>query len=244
MKNTNLNLEYWNNISDIWKSSDRQTWFHTYLLEPFIEDYLSTQIEQLRIMDYGCGSGELLEILSKRRVSIDGYEPAVKLWEKARSKNLCVFNTLEEVRKNKYELIILNLVLSSIEQPEKVLQSIKMLLSKDGKILISVPHPCFSLISKYHKTTKREWIKKGDYEDDLHRYFSSPVQKIFWDDGNKNFTLSFYRTVSEYVNLFKDSGLKIESIFEPKPIKSGKRHKDLYALYSSIPSFMIFILYE
>jgi 2-polyprenyl-3-methyl-5-hydroxy-6-metoxy-1,4-benzoquinol methylase len=236
-------LKQWETISDKWKTSERQEWFHKYILEPFFVEYLLKEFCHKRIIDFGCGSGELLNILIQLGIDAEGYEPVKGLHKRAIKNNIKVFNQLTLDIKYSYDLVILNLVLSSVSNPNTIIQSAKSLLQTEGKIIVTLPHPCFSIISKYHKTTIREWVSEHLYgDDDLLRYFLNPIPKIHWDSSLNNFTFSFYRTIEWYSNLFSNANLKVENIFEPKPIPSPESMDDLYKIYSSFPSFLIFVL--
>lgn len=239
-------LKQWDIVSEIWKSSERQKWFHNFILEPFFIKYLSKEIYGNReILDYGCGSGELLEVILELGFQAEGFEPCFNLYKKSCKKKIKVFNQLPSEIMKTYDIIILNLVLSAVNNPFAILKSAKSILRSKGRIIVTIPHPCFSIISKYHKTTKREWLTKHlNGEEDILKYFSNPIQKIHWDSQDNYFTLNFYRTIDWYSNLFNEANLKTENIFEPKPTTSPKSMDDLFEIYSCFPSFMIFILYE
>lgn len=189
-------LRKWNELSKLWKQSEKQNWFHEYILIPYFLNFISKNSWK-NILDYGCGTGELLVSLEELSISIHGYEPAINLSKTAQKKTKSLlFNDNKNINQ-KYDLIILNLVLSSILNYKDTISGLKLLLKDDGILIISLPHPCFALESKYHSTTQREWLAVRVY-DENELYFKNPVQKIYWDDSKEFYTYIFYRTIAEY----------------------------------------------
>ena len=76
-------------------------------------------------------------------------EPSKKLFEKLRNNKFFHIENkfVDKIRLNKkYDLIIMDNVLEHIEEPNKVLKKIKLILNENGIIYIAVPN-----ILKYKK---------------------------------------------------------------------------------------------
>lgn len=92
-----------------------------------------------RILDYGCGSGKLVEQLNKRRIQIKGFEPSLGALNLARRKKLPVYQSIKKI-KGGYDLIMFWHSLEHIDEPFKIIKTIKKYLNSKGKILIAIPN--------------------------------------------------------------------------------------------------------
>ena len=93
----------------------------------------------LKVLDYGCGAGKLVENLIKWGVDATGFEPSEGARNITQKKNLPVYS---EVRSTEggYDLIMFWHSLEHAEAPLEVLNSVKNNLAVGGKILIAVPN--------------------------------------------------------------------------------------------------------
>lgn len=96
-----------------------------------------------RILDYGCGTGQLLEKLQKtyKEKEIYGIDISDKALDYCRRKGLSnVFNLKEvEPQANFFDLVICLDVLEHVRQDVKLLIQIRKLLRNGGQVLITVP---------------------------------------------------------------------------------------------------------
>jgi 2-polyprenyl-3-methyl-5-hydroxy-6-metoxy-1,4-benzoquinol methylase len=211
------------------------------LIEPFIGSYVNSKNVLGKILDYGCGSAELGDYLTTtHKVIVDSYDSSSELISRAKKSSGLVTDNASNLT-NDYDLVILSLVLSAVEDPKNILSKMKNYLSVNGQVLIIIPHPSFSILTKYHSTIRREWISSEKIADEL-RYFDNPVQKIYWSNDEQMFTYIFYRTLEDYIHIFIKMGYRIVNIFEPKPVASGNTNHQLYKKYNRMPSFLSFVL--
>lgn len=92
-----------------------------------------------KILDYGCGLGKLVEMLRGRGVKAYGYEPSAGALMMSRKKKLPVYQKLKVV-KGGYDLIMLWHSLEHTGNPFRVVQKLKKLLKRGGKLLLAVPN--------------------------------------------------------------------------------------------------------
>ena len=92
-----------------------------------------------KILDYGCGSGKLVEQLKKSGIQINGFEPSTGALNLTKRKNLPVFNYTKRV-KGGYDVIMFWHSLEHIDKPFETIKNIKRYLNKNGKLLIAVPN--------------------------------------------------------------------------------------------------------
>jgi len=105
--------------------------------------------KDLKILNAGCGSGEMNLLLAKNKsweidaidVNEDSLSLAQKLKEDNQLSNLCIFCTsIEEmVPKNKYDIIVSTDVLEHIQDDVAALKKLSGMLQPDGILCLSVP---------------------------------------------------------------------------------------------------------
>ncbi|KKS44892.1 hypothetical protein A2567_01900 [Candidatus Azambacteria bacterium RIFOXYD1_FULL_42_11] len=92
-----------------------------------------------KVLDYGCGTGKLVDALIKNGIDAVGFEPSEGARQIAARKNLPVYGEIKPM-KGDCDLIMFWHSLEHTETPLETLNSIKNNLADDGKILIAVPN--------------------------------------------------------------------------------------------------------
>jgi len=92
-------------------------------------------------LDYGCGTGWLIEHAKSKFKNIEGYEPTKKLAEITSKKlNINVFNDFRNRRSNKYDIITLYDVIEHILNPKKFVNDIHKMMNKNALLVIYTPN--------------------------------------------------------------------------------------------------------
>jgi 2-polyprenyl-3-methyl-5-hydroxy-6-metoxy-1,4-benzoquinol methylase len=93
------------------------------------------------ILDYGCGTAQLLGYLKKKGWSVCGVEPSAIARANA-DQNIDPSEVMEDLSQvtNTYDVITLWHVLEHIPQPEDLLRQLQRHLTPTGRILIAVPN--------------------------------------------------------------------------------------------------------
>ena len=124
-------------------------------------------IEKPRILDYGCGAGNLVKRLILLNIDTLGFEPSRGARKITTKENLPVQGDLKMI-KGKFDLIMFWLSLEHVPDPVDVINNAKKLLIKGGRLLIAVPNA----ESWEAMIAKEKWFH---YTYPLHRfYFSFP----------------------------------------------------------------------
>jgi 2-polyprenyl-3-methyl-5-hydroxy-6-metoxy-1,4-benzoquinol methylase len=112
-----------------------------------------------RVLDVGCGTGDLLASCGRRGAIAEGLDPDPKAALEARRRGWRVYEgtleTCRELLERSYDRIILNQVLEHIPDPVKTLERCRSLLTAKGKVVIVSPH----LNSCLRAVTGSRWVQ-------------------------------------------------------------------------------------
>ena len=118
-----------------------------------------------KILEIGCGQGWLLEELKKEGFNVVGIEPSVSGSVIAAQKGLNIINDKfpsEQLKDDKYHLIILSQVLEHIKDPELFIDKIMKILCPKGKVLF-VQTNWQGLMPRLFKSTWYAWVPDQHY---------------------------------------------------------------------------------
>lgn len=193
--------------------------FVSTLAKPFLDLLLRLKIKNIlilsgvknpRILDYGCGSGKLVERLLEYGVDAKGFEPSRGALNITNRKKLPVFNKLKAV-KGGYNLIMFWHSLEHTYNPYQVIIDVKKLLSKKGKVLIAVPNGD----SFEAKIAKEKWFH---YTYPLHTLHFTPksINMMLKEAGFKNISIDHFNpeyTVTGLAQTFLNIFLPMDILY-------------------------------
>jgi len=111
-------------------------------------------VKNKRILDVGCGTGRISLKLLKKGAKVFGIDISNKMLQKARDKTKkyrgrCEFRIVSlykiPYKKQEFDLVLFNLVLSHIKKLDKAISEISRVLKRNGVLIISDLHPCAML---------------------------------------------------------------------------------------------------
>lgn len=193
---------YINNASQHWWWLSRIDIFESIIKKHF------NSAKNLKILDYGAGSGVNINFLSKYG-DVTVYEPHIQT-AKYLKKNYNKIRFFKGQKDQSYDLIILADVLEHIENPLKSLSILKNIIKKGGIIIITVPAHQYLFTKKdkilnhyrrYNKAMLTQQIKDLKLNIDFISYY--------------NFFLSFF--IIPVTLLFKILNLNYINSVESKP---------------------------
>ena len=105
-------------------------------------------LKNKKVLDFGCGAGGFIELASSISDAF-GIEKNKIMTDYIKSKNLKVYSDISEVENQKFDVITMFHVLEHIKNPQNILDELKNILNKNGKIIIEVPNTSDALLSLY-----------------------------------------------------------------------------------------------
>lgn len=121
---------------------DRSWKFYNNCTYKLFRNLLDTVLETpTRILDIGCGTGNVLQILRKRfsHASLHGIDPSESMLEQAHMKTSDVHfihGTIEDIPEGEFDLIVSVSMFHYLTNPDAWLKKAQNLLKKDGYLLL------------------------------------------------------------------------------------------------------------
>ncbi len=183
--------------------------------------------KKIKILDYGCNKGELLQELKKcGYINLFGYDINQNFKKNLLKKKINFLN-IDEVSSHKFDLIIFSHSLSYVKDLINILKKIKKILNKNSHIIINcsdVSKRQFSLCfgdqtfyferdmikNLFQKIGSVRFIKSNYLQNDIISIISNKRKKKFFlkKISNKNFKI--LNAKIEKLNKIKNSEKKID----------------------------------
>jgi 2-polyprenyl-3-methyl-5-hydroxy-6-metoxy-1,4-benzoquinol methylase len=169
--------------------------------------------EYSKVLEIGCNKGNFRQFVRKpcEYWGIEPFEEAANVAKTKMDKVLVDFydNIVNEIPDNYFDLIIANDVIEHMEQPWNFLQSIKMKMTVNASIVLSIPN-----VRYYDNLKALLFHKDWKYED----------------CGILDITHLRFFTEKSIVRLLNENGFEIKEMQGINPIKVRKLHLPLYWL--------------
>lgn len=180
---------------------------------PTIKQYLYN-FKKVRILDFGCGTGELTFEISKLGFEVIGIDISKHSIELAKrnfsAENLTFINkSLISANFSQYfSIVVANMALMDTEDLDKNLVAIHDSLVDQGKLILIITHPAFwPIYWDYMSDGSFNYLK----ECNIYKTYKTKT-KVF--NGFK--TTHFHRPIGKYIESFLDANFKICSLKELK----------------------------
>lgn len=188
-----------------------------FVLKPTILD-LVADVNRDSVLDAGCGSGVLTEVLADMATTVVGVDMShvnIELADRSKSRPNGVRYYCESIEKfatkssERFSLIVANMVLQDSAELDQCLEALARLSLHDTILVASITHPWFW--PTYWGYDKESWFKYSE-EQAIEAPFriSTEVSPI-------GTTTHFHRPLSAYVAKLKAAGFELETIREPLP---------------------------
>jgi len=179
------------------------------------------------VLDLGCGHGYFSRLLAEAGAFVTGIDFADNLLARAMevesAERLGITYLLMDASQigtcfgeGSYDLVTACMSLQDMSNPGQVLKAARRILKRRGRAVFSVPHPCTDMPA-------REWLRDelgNKLALSLDRYFDTGPAVCDWSMARLKYSwrTPFRRhTLSEWSELIRDAGFRIQSLCEPRP---------------------------
>ena len=207
--------------------------------------------ENKNILDLGCGYGWHLIYAAQNKANLAvGCDISSKMLDVAREKTKNIDNIKllmssiesidenikndEELKNIKFDIVLSSLALHYIEDFDRVVKTVKLLLKDDGCFVFSAEHPIFTAYGS------QDWLYNDNGE-----IVCFPVDNYFYE-GKRNTkflgesVVKYHRTITTYINTLINNGFIIENVTEPTP--SEKMLKDNKEMQNELRRPMMIVI--
>ncbi len=255
--------EYWDEASEAWVSfvRDGKDVSRDYMNNPGMFKLLG-DISDMEVLDLGCGEGYNTRLLADRGAIVTGIdfsEAMIKLAlvEEEKEPRGITYHVVDAcdlhmLADGTFDIVTCFMVYMDFEDIDGVSREIHRVLKPGGFAVISMPHPCFEM-SWEDGEKVAGWIYENmdDPSKDRGRplyvkqsdYFKSGPYEIDWNMTRLKQpfkTLSFKRTLTEYIHIFGKNGLYVNDLLEPKPTEEGMEMVPEFRKHLRVPQSIIF----
>ena len=243
MKNINDLKQEWLNLAPRWikevregKNSARNGLLDSVMLNA------CGNVEELNILDCGCGEGRFCRMLAERGakyvLGLDLCEPMIEAARQLQSElieyRVQDVQDLSFIENESFDLVVSYLNQCDIPDFESNNKEVFRVLKRGGRFIVANLHPMRSATGKWYRNDKGEKLHAilDNYFDEGERH---------WKMLGVKFT-NFHRSLSTYINNFIKTGFIIKEIIEPTVIVERlKEYPDLDDELR-VPNFIVYIL--
>ena len=187
---------------------------------------LLPDVQGQRILDLGCGAGQLASHLAHASaaevVGVDISERMLSLARNERAHPRIRFEraALEDVffPSERFELIVSSLALHYVEDYRGLMQRIAAWLTPGGKLVFSTEHPIFTARLPDEGWVLDEAGRRARWA--LDRYSDEGIRQEHWFVSGVR---KVHRTLATLVNGIVDAGLVVDRLVEPVPSEAWLR---------------------
>jgi SAM-dependent methyltransferase len=191
-----------------------------------------------RVLDVGCGEGQVSRRLAARGIEVVGLDPTVAQLAVARERGGAAryARALAEqlpCRSAVFDAVVMCLVIEHIHPFEPVIAEIARVLTPGGRFLLLLNHPLL-------QTTGSGWVDDHILEEQYWRVGPYLVDDRGTEEVAPGVELPFmHRPLSRYVHVMGSRGLLVDDMDEPAPPPGFLAEATEYRDAASIPRLMV-----
>ncbi len=216
---------------------------HPYVVFPAILRLLG-DIEGKRVLDLGCGSGDLSVLMAERGASVTGVDISderIKICgERYGDIENPEFHTadgsdLRDMEDRSFDRVVMNMVLLNVPMDEKVrriFREVSRVLADDGYLIFTDLNPICLMIPETSAETQ-SYPPDFSYFKDGSKYGS----RVLLTDGSSIEFTDIHWTLESYTRWLEEAGMYIRRIIEPQPVDGAPEILKEYP----IPEHIIFL---
>jgi len=225
-------IEDWNRIANSYTTSANSGDFINRQFTSVLWESLGN-IQDLQVLDLGCGAGWLSQELSEAGAKVIGIDGSIELVKAAQ-------NSFPNIQFIEYDLsqglpvlsytfdrIVANMVLMDIPDLTKLIPAARQVLAPRGKFIFTMQHPCFFNI-------RSERDAEGQLFKKLTRYLQPEIWRMESFGGHNH----YHRSLTYYFDLLRQNGMAVTRLYEPPHVSHAQRPEADQSFFENIPIFI------
>ena len=178
---------------------------------------LAGDVQGLRVLDAGCGTGYLSRKLTDSGATVTGIDLSEEMIGIARAKHPDITfhvdscSDLSELESDAFDLAIANYVLMDTPDLEETMQALNRVLKQGGRAVLVFSHPCFPQGRADVSTATGEVTYTWPFPYFEHQKCVDPPWAHFTSDF-----IWFHRPLTAYWKAFKAAGFELLDLEEPR----------------------------
>jgi 2-polyprenyl-3-methyl-5-hydroxy-6-metoxy-1,4-benzoquinol methylase len=145
-------------------------------------DFLSNEISNKNILDFGCGNGNFLQLARASAKTVAGIELEKNMHPWFKKNNLKVFRNIQDAKstKQEWDLITAFHVVEHLAEPMSILGDLSEMLTTDGKLVIEVPNSNDALLTLYNNPDFQDF---SYWSQHLYLYNQATLRELIGQTG-------------------------------------------------------------
>ena len=221
------------------------------LLIPTILECLG-DINNLSVLDAGCGEGVLSHFLSEKGANVIGIDSSPKMIEAAKKRGdlkksnvefkLSSAEDTELFDENSFDVVVANMLFQEMSEVEDAFKNLVNYLKPGGKLVVSVLHPAFDMNDSQRLSLGKiaqEGLQSGQWSFELFAPYSQSRRH------ERNYTFStnpvayYFRPIQYYVNQFIKHDVCLNGFFEPT-LTQEQAMRNMHSAHAYfVPRFLV-----
>ena len=141
-------------------------------------------------------------------------------------------NDLYGIQNDSFDIVLCAMMLMDVEDFDGTMKEIYRVLRPDGKVFISILHPCFK------PPVEHKWFKENDTIQVIIKNYFEPEEWVGEIAGIDQRVIYRHRIMSDYVKVFVRNKFKIIDLNEPKPTEEQRKMSPRIEWLTKIPMYM------
>ncbi len=239
---------------DLRMGEDGDLW-HRAIIDPTLLRVVGP-VRGRAVLDLGCGNGYLTRRFARRgavrSVGVDRSAPNLALARRRERAHPtgAVFRRVDATRligleDASFDLVVANMAIQDIRDAATTLREVARVLRPDGRLVLSMSHPCYDLDERSGWVVERVRETDGYWHDLVWRkvrlYRDERAVEVPWDLSGRGtgWTTSYHRTLTTYSRLLRDAGFAISRIEEPSPLPEAVRKSPQGPYMREVPLHLV-----
>jgi ubiquinone/menaquinone biosynthesis C-methylase UbiE len=222
----------WEEMAAWWDEAqgDEGDLWHRTLIDPILLWVLGS-VKGQRVLDLACGNGYLSRKLARSGARVTGVDASAPIIALARARedqeplgvayHVADATRMDMLEDGTFDVVMSNMALMDMPDAEGVLRETARVLREDGRLVASLPHPCFAVGASRSGWAVEEFDPETTVWRKVSRYREVFQHSIIWRDESVGewYTSGYHRPLSWYFRALRRAGFVVSTFEEPEPTK-------------------------